>query len=85
MNILKRLLPKMSPIANKGFFNNTADVHVISSGSDVTPANKRPPITAFDMLLVLLRLSAYIDSLMLKNTVKNANIKKNISFTIITY
>ena len=50
MNILKRLLPKMSPIANKGFFNNTADVHVISSGSDVTPANKRPPITAFDML-----------------------------------
>lgn len=85
MNILNRLLPRMSPSANKGFFNSIDDVHVISSGNDVTPASKRPPITAFDILLVLLRLSAYIDSLMLKNTVKNANIKKNISFTIITY
>lgn len=85
INMLKRLLPKMLPSDNKGFFNSIDDVHVINSGNAVTPARSRPPITAFDMVLVLLRLSAYIDSLMLKYIVKNANIKKNISFTVITY
>ena len=75
--MLKRLLPKMLPSDNKGFFNSIDDVHVISSGNAVTPARSRPPITAFDMVLVLLRLSAYIDSLMLKYIGKNENIKKS--------
>ena len=85
IKILNRLLPKISPRANFGFFRIIDERHVISSGSEVTPANRIPPITAFDMLLVLLRLSAYIDIFMLKKTVKKANIKKNISFTCITY
>ena len=58
IKMLNILLPRMSPRANFGFFRMIDERQVISSGSEVTPASSTPPITAFDMLLVLLRLSA---------------------------
>lgn len=75
------MLPKTSPIAKAGLSTNTDDKQVISSGNAVIPANTIPPITATEVFDDFPKLSAKIESLILKITVKIEKRKNNIIIT----